>query len=115
MEVKFELRDKVGFFIMPETDFEAELISQVFQRKSGVDGYVKCGVTPAAVEGLRVYSAWWDCTSSAKEEKKSNTQHTQQAIDLCKWAADCGSVWPDDRKCELVERAREIGLQLASA
>lgn len=65
MKVKFELRDKVGFFIQPETDFEAELISRVFQCKSGVDGYVKCGVTPANVEGLRIYSA------SAKEDNRA--------------------------------------------
>jgi len=66
MKVKFELGsiDKIGFFIMPETDFEAELISRVFQRNRGVDGFVKCGLTPADVQGLRVYSAWWDCDSS---------------------------------------------------
>ena len=81
MKVKFELHDKVGFFIQPETDFEAELISHVFQRNKGVDGYVKCGVTPADVLGLRVYSAWWDCTSSAKEENKSNTQHVKCSTD----------------------------------
>lgn len=91
MKVNFELRDKVGFFIQPETDFEAELISCVFQLKSGVDGYVKCGLSPADVEGLRVYSAWCDCTSSAKEENKSNTQQLKAKIrdlanDLCKFS-----------------------------
>ena len=72
MKVKFELCEKVGFFIQPQTDFEAELISRVFQRNRGVDGFVKCGATPADVLGLRVYSAWWDRASSAKGENKFN-------------------------------------------
>lgn len=74
MKIKFELGsiDKIGFFIIPETDFEAELIGRVFQRNRGVDGFVKCGATPADIQGLRVYSSWWDCVY--KEENKTGTQ-----------------------------------------
>jgi len=76
MKVKFEFGsvDKIGFFIEPETDFEAELIGKVFKHNRGVDGFVMCGVTPADVQGLRVFSAWWDCTSSVNQENKSSTQ-----------------------------------------
>lgn len=75
MKVKFDtemfMQEKVGFIICPETEFETDLISKVFSKGRGVDGFVKCGLNPADVVGLKVYTAWWDRPSSAKEENKT--------------------------------------------
>jgi hypothetical protein len=51
--MKVELDDK-GLIIVPESDFEKDFISQHFSRDKKLTAFVKCGMSPANMIGIKI-------------------------------------------------------------
>ena len=51
--MKVELDDK-GLIIVPESDFEKDFISQHFSMDEKLTAFVKCGMSPANLIGLKI-------------------------------------------------------------
>lgn len=46
--------DGSGLLVVPETEFETEVLTRMFKPGEEHKAFVKCGATPADVVGLRV-------------------------------------------------------------
>ena len=65
------VKDKKGFLVVPETEFEEQVVAS-FQ--CNCESFVKCGVTPAEIIGIAIRHK---ANSDAIEDQQKQTVNTQ--------------------------------------
>jgi len=54
--MKATMTDDNGILIMPETEFEVSFLEKHFSQLGKITAFVKCGLSPADVLGIKVIS-----------------------------------------------------------